>query len=255
MFTIDIELLVRSVSMLAHQRQFVLDEILAGRKPGVPEEDVAIEYMELSNHLRDCGLTVTAEAVDDIIRSIVHGEGMGAMPTLVHVFNKTIIYEFKSKAVFTLPGYQAKFNRPPQKVFGDDVCDSFPSALADLEEACKCLAFARSTAGVFHLMRATEAGLKSAAKLLGIPYAPSWEAYITQLNTKITAKHKTKTVRWKRDEPYFKELLGDFQAIKLAWRNPTMHIVRRYTQEEAEDVLVAVRAFMQRLATRCKETK
>ena len=102
-------------------------------------------------------------------------------------------------------------------------------------------------------MRVVEVGLKSVANTLGIPYAPSWESYIKQIKDKVDAKHKTKTVRWKKDEPYFKDLLGDLQAVKLAWRNPTMHIVRRYTPEEAEDVFIAVRALMVRLSSRFHE--
>ena len=93
-----------------------------------------------------------------------------------------------------------------------------------------------------------EAGLKIIAKPLGIPYAPSWESYIKQITTLVSEKHKKKGIKWKRDEPFFKRVLGDLEAIKIAWRNPTMHIVRTYTPQEADDVFKAVRTFMQELA-------
>jgi hypothetical protein len=60
-------------------------------------------------------------------------------------------------------------------------------------------------------------------------------------------------VRWKRDEAFFRDIAGDLTVIKIAWRNPTMHIVRHYTNEEAEEVFRAVRTFMRRLATRFVE--
>jgi hypothetical protein len=99
-------------------------------------------------------------------------------------------------------------------------------------------------------MRVMEEGLKLLAKLLGIPYAPSWESYIRQISENISQKHRKKGIRWKKDEPFFKEVLGNLESIKIAWRNPTMHIVRRYDDEEAEQIFIAVRLFMQRLAGR-----
>jgi hypothetical protein len=95
-----------------------------------------------------------------------------------------------------------------------------------------------------------EVGLKALGKALGIPYAPSWESYIRQIADKIGEKHKAKGIKWKRDEPFFREILGDLQTIKIAWRNPTMHIVRHYNPNESEEVFRAVRGFMTLLATR-----
>src|SRR5258708_7512857 len=66
--------------------------------------------------------------------------------------------------------------------WGVDVLDKFPSAILDMEEAGKCLAFDRNTACVFHCMRVMEVGLKTLASALGIPYAPSWESYLTQIS-------------------------------------------------------------------------
>jgi len=60
-------------------------------------------------------------------------------------------------------------------------------------------------------------------------------------------------VRWKRDEPFLREVLGHLQAVKVAWRNPTMHIVNVYTLEQAEEIFNAVRGFMRHLATRLSE--
>ena len=138
-------------------------------------------------------------------------------------------------------------------LFGEQVESSFKSGIYDIEEAGKCLALARGTATVFHLMRVMELGLKSLGRALEIPYAPSWESYLSQISDRITAKHKTKTVEWKRDEAFFRDLAGDLQLVKLVWRNPTMHIVRNYSQDEAEEILRAVRSFMQRLSARFSE--
>ena len=144
---------------------------------------------------------------------------------------------------------QAKYYQGPL-LFGENVNKKFSPAATDIEEAGKCLALDRGTACVFHLMRVMEVGLKGLAAKLGIPYAPSWESYLGQIDKRITAKHKTKGINWKKDEPFYRDLLGLLIAVKISWRNPTMHVVRRYTPEEAEGVFDAVRAFMQALATK-----
>ena len=46
------------------------------------------------------------------------------------------------------------------------------------------------------------------------------------------------------------DVMGDLQAVKLAWRNPTMHIVKKYSEDEASRIFDAVRGFMQRLASK-----
>jgi len=98
-----------------------------------------------------------------------------------------------------------------------------------------------------------ESGLRVTANALGIPYAPSWESYITQINTQIKEKHKLKGVDWKRDEPFFEDVAARMETVKLAWRNPTMHIVRRYSEEEAREVFDSVKMFMRHLATKLAE--
>jgi hypothetical protein len=142
-----------------------------------------------------------------------------------------------------------------ERPFGESVWTNYPSARVDLSEAGNCLAMHRGTACVFHLMRAMEVALKVLAKGMGIPYAPSWEAYITQLNNKIAAKHATKSAKWKKDQPFYIEVLGDLQSIKISWRNPTMHIVRQYSPEEAADIYSAVKRFVSRLSDKLSEAK
>ena len=74
---------------------------------------------------------------------------------------------------------RVKYYETAEKLFGEEVIKSFPSTMVDIEEAGKCLAVGRGTACVFHLCRVLELGLRATAKRLGIPYAPSWESYLT----------------------------------------------------------------------------
>ncbi len=138
--------------------------------------------------------------------------------------------------------------------FGDAVADRFPAAIDDMESAGKCLALDQPTASVFHLMRVMEVGLKVIAIELGIPYAPSWESYLKQISSRIEQRHADKSDEWKAQEPLFRDVMGDLQAIKIAWRNPTMHVVKRYTSAEAKDIYAAVKAFMTRLTDHLPDT-
>jgi hypothetical protein len=102
-------------------------------------------------------------------------------------------------------------------------------------------------------MRIMESGLTALAGALDIPYAPSWESYLRQISSKIGEDHKKKASKWRRDEKFYRDLSGDLLTVKQAWRNPTMHIDRRYSVEEAEQIFVAASHFMQRLAKHFSE--
>lgn len=155
------------------------------------------------------------------------------------------------------------FHVPPHMVdaynnpmpFGQAVFDRFPAANNDIASAGQCLALGQPTASVFHLMRVCEAGLIAVGLEAGIPYAPSWESYILQLNAKLKVPYKDKTKAWKKKEPFLKEVLGDITAMKFAWRNPTMHIVNSYDMEQAQQIYLAVRSFMVTVSGRLAEPK
>jgi hypothetical protein len=163
--------------------------------------------------------------------------------------------ELSAVKIFCLDRETGQYFESEVPLFGQGVADKLPLAIPDIEDAGKCLALRQGTAAVFHLMRVMEAALKELARLIDIPYAPSWESYIKQITEKVSQQHKHKGIKWKHDEPFFKEVLGDLQAIKIAWRNPTMHIVRRYSVDEADDIFRAVRGFTKRLESKLKLPK
>lgn len=157
--------------------------------------------------------------------------------------------QLKSRLFLYVPPKMAAFYEAKQ-LLGSEVESIFPSAIDDIEGAGKCLALGQGTACVMHLMRVMEAGLKGLAKPLGIPYAPSWESYLTQIQHTISLPRAKKSAKWKRDEPFYRDVSGDLMTVKQAWRNPSMHIIRKYSSEEAEEIYRAVKRFMQHLATK-----
>lgn len=194
------------------------------------------------------GLRVTAQALQEAETQIQFGTfSWGQLKAKAEETVNILRHELSTILLLGVDPDKENYFKEVQP-FGGMVANLFPQLATDIEEAAKCLALDRGTASVFHLMRVMEEGLKYLASLLGIPYAPSWESYITQISDQIAKKHKHKSVKWKRDEPFFKEIPGDLEAIKIAWRNPTMHIVRTYAPSEAEDVFKAVNTLMMVLA-------
>jgi hypothetical protein len=141
------------------------------------------------------------------------------------------------------PAFVTFYDEP--EPFGALVANQFPSAAFDIGEAAKCLAVGRATACVYHLMRVCEVGIKATLKVLGLTgIVTNWGAYIKAIND---------SIRGRTNEAFFRAISGDLEAIRLAWRNPSMHVERTYTIPEAHNVYRAVQTFMQTLATEVGE--
>lgn len=156
--------------------------------------------------------------------------------------------EINVRHILVLSGVEGHLFNEKEPYFGIAVNDRFPKAIDDIEDAKKCAALGQGTASVMHLMRIMEVGLKELAATLGIPYAPSWESYLSQIQREMGATHKSKTTGWKKSEKFYRDVSGDLLSVKQAWRNPTMHIDRRYSPEEAREILATVKTLMRRLA-------
>ena len=58
---------------------------------------------------------------------------------------------------------------------------------------------------------------------------------------------------WKDQQEFYSQAANHFMFIKEAWRNYTAHAHGKYTDEEAETILINVGGFMRKLATRLHE--
>lgn len=212
------------------------------------------------------GLVVTLSAAKDLLELIkqvqspdgggVIAEGDVAMfGNYANTVDGCLPREANTKVAMAIPSEMVKFLEPNSPLFGAAVNDQFPDAAEDIEDAGRCLALGQGTAAVMHLMRVCEVGLKALANALKIPYAPSWESYLSQIQKQINLKHGSKSAKWKKSEKFFRDVSGDLMTIKQAWRNPTMHVDRKYYPDEAEVILGAVRTLMRTLATKLTSKK
>jgi hypothetical protein len=158
--------------------------------------------------------------------------------------------DLSTQLVFIVPYAKKKFFEEIQ--FPTQCVDAFPSAVEDMVETGKCFALSRYTASVMHCSRIVEVGLKCLAEEVGVKLRPDWGRQITDINSELEKRYKTAGSRTP-DELFFSESASQIGHVKNAWRNPTMHVDRRYNEEVAMDIFNAVKALMRHLATRLKE--
>jgi hypothetical protein len=137
------------------------------------------------------------------------------------------------------------------------VIPAFPSALDNIEEAEKSYALGLNTACVFHCMGIMHQGLLALSKDLEAtvnPIVDTWETIIAAIEGGVNKKRNSLSkADWKTVEDFYAEAVSDLRSVKNAWRNPTAHFTRTYTEPQAEKVLAKVRDFMLHLSTRIKE--
>ena len=85
------------------------------------------------------------------------------------------------------------------------------------------------------------------------PADRSWGAVLKRIRSAIDAKWPTVASRNAGDGAIFEGLCASLDAVKNPWRNATMHVENKYTDDEVEHVFAAVRGFMTTLASRCDE--
>lgn len=192
------------------------------------------EIKELQIECEKLGLLVsihhTKTAIEFLNVPSSYGE-VGMMGRYVNMIVDTIRIEMQARKFFFLNQGSEKYYSNAYNLYGENIIKRFPQILDDVEGAGNCLAFGQGTACVMHLMRVMEVGLKSLSNALGIPYAPSWESHLNQIQSKIALKRDQKDAEWIKKEPFFRDVSGDLISVKQAWRNPTMHIERKYSRE------------------------
>jgi hypothetical protein len=216
--------------------------------------------IELKKSLTVLAARITAMAVDEL-----NGHLAGRYPTYENLsrglgdISTTLKRELILTKLLAFSVSEQEYFAPAEPLFRKEFEAKFISGAAELDEAAKCLALGRSTACVFHLMRLMECGLKATAACLGTPAPTSggdrnWGNVLASVKGAIDEKSKTKT--WANptvDRDFFSEAYVSLDAVRVAWRNTTMHVEKTYTDDQAKHVLLAVKGFMTKLASRLDE--
>lgn len=172
-------------------------------------------------------------------------------------FSRTLRDELESIRLLVLnsEAERALFD-PPTPPFGSEVQSNFASARYDIEEAGKCLALGRWTAGVVHLMRALQPALRALeADVQATKPQINWQNMIEQIEAAISAMRNGRHTRTATpiELDWYAEAATHFRFLKDAWRNHATHGSDKYDEERAMRIYGNTRSFMAQLATRLKE--
>lgn len=220
-----------------------------------------IHYGELRRAALKSGLTTTAAACQTMIETLRSPDQTGRgndrrlklrphLEAMIGTIRRLVSWEMEQFVYFELPAQQIPLWIDAKEPFGEDVAKSFQSyeIRRNLEEASKCLALDRGSACVFHLMCALDKSLEKYCRRLQVRYKSTWDW--KEILRRIFARIDRFSQRTKRQLNIREQHLSCYthlNAVRAAWRNPTMHSRRSYTPEEALDVFSATRAFMRDL--------
>lgn len=143
-------------------------------------------------------------------------------------------------------------------LFGGEVAANFPSVAYEIEQGGKALALGLSTAAVFHFLRCLESAIRALSRCLSIPDPTTgaernWSAMLNKLRTEVENRWPRSSGRMSGDSRLFDELLAALGSMANPWRNATMHLDQKYTEEEARRIMAAVHGLMDKIAKRMDE--
>jgi hypothetical protein len=239
---------------------------MARNDPATPisdneRRDAPRTMKKLEDSCGDLGARVTQLVVSDVIAAIKSKKKPlthGKFSELLDEVDSTLRRELSLVNLFVLEPASHRYFEPQCPLFGVDFELRYPSAAYDLEEAAKCLALSRATASVFHLMRIMEIGIRAIARCLKMPEPikpaeKNWAIILRNIKSEIDARNAQNGWQNALDREFFEGSHALLEAVRVAWRNTTMHVENKYNSDEAEQILLAVRGFMRQLASRCDE--
>ena len=202
----------------------------------------------LQKYCEEIGLPMSAAALKRLIDGLSYSSEFKferLRSELIEI-HRRVYDELESRQFFVLDQDTVRYFSDPH--FSATVFERFPETSFDAVEAGKCLTLERSTACVFHLMRVSEHGLRAVADFLKIsdPLGPNWDQIIKKIDSELKADYSNR--KFKGQVDLLSHISTHIHALKLAWRNPTMHIDKKHTQSEARDIYNATSALMNYLA-------
>lgn len=134
----------------------------------------------------------------------------------------------------------------------------FPNGALEIEEAAKCVVFGRHTASVFHSMRALEVGIRALAVSLNIddpikPADKNWHKMLAAIRSKIDSLYPVSGRLKGTKGAELDSLYATLDAVRIPWRNATMHVENVYLPHEAVHILRCTGFFMTKLFDHCDE--
>ncbi len=162
-----------------------------------------------------------------------------------------VVAELKKKLFLTLSVNERKLFEGDVKLSADMLM-KFKKANYDLIEAGKCLATDRTTACVFHVSRALELATYRLAAITKVKKGvrDTMGSVVKKIGVKIEEWCNVKPITKQVDRraKKYSEIKTFLSDVVVAWRNPTMHVERTYTQAHAQEIYNTTMTFFERFA-------
>jgi len=207
----------------------------------------------MQKHLASIRLNFSANGVRKLITYMSqHGPiSMNKLKSLTEELNDRVVEELADRKLFLIRSDRADFYGLPNTFLGEKLIHKFPEFPEDASEAGNCFALSRYTACMFHLMRIMEAVVQRFGRKVKVPIDvknENWDKIVKQIKklTEIDSKDSQKIKLKKKRYQLFYDRLD---AVRVAWRNPTMHPKSTYTEEEAKEVMDAVKNLINDFST------
>ena len=243
--------------------------IITGRKEKRDLRDDPLLLGRLRGHLSTLlphceHLPMTAMKVGELIEVLDHPERTAQWGQLELNFlsatadiTSRLSDELSLNLFFKLPSDKKMFFEYPLKGW-EEVLARFLDTATDIEEMNKYFALSRYPAAVFHSTHVIECGLIALGEFMGITDPKSgWTAVSNELEKIVVkTKHQERTDFHKKHIAFLEQMHGVVVPLKSSWRNKISHsqgrlvlMTNEFSPDVAEEIIIASRSFMRRLAT------
>lgn len=177
-------------------------------------------------------------------KRVFEGQNLSSASFAMQQIYNNLGAELSQRFIFCLEGQEGSLYAQDHGLFGDHVDTAFPDAIEDISEAGKCLALQRSTAAVFHLMRAMESAVAALAEKLDAVIINKngetlpWGVLVSNIKEKIDLLDNGAV----KDDWYALHAL--LHSANRAFRTKTAHPKKTYSEAEALTVYHATKSFM-----------
>jgi|ERR1017187_744455 hypothetical protein len=225
------------------------------------KNDLITVLVDFGKHVADLELTASLASIMKALLLLKGECSFGEYKKLISEIQGRLKDEMAMRKFFSLDTAESEQYATPLRGW-EEVVHRFPIALSDIEEMSKCFALSRYAGAVFHSVNVIECGLLDLGKFIGVQDPKSgWTAVSGRLETLvIKTKFPDLAPEIKPHFQFLEQVHGTVASLKNAWRNKISHTQGRLTvmtadfnYEVAEEIIMATRAFMRRLATELPE--
>ena len=211
----------------------------------LPVTKIKIEYLTKSIRMFDdpLGKTIADKMPNQMV---AHN---------LHEIRDRLIDELSTKLFLYVPHSRKQLWDNPRDKW-ESVIERFPDTVLEIEESARCFALSRYAASVFHCIQVVEFGLIELGKFISVSDPKSgWTAVSKRLEQIMKTEHDKLREPERKHFPFLEQINGTVLGLKNAWRNKISHAQGRlvlmtadFSPDVAEEIRMATRAFMRRLA-------